>query len=461
MRQASAITVTGGSTAEICATTQAYSSALPSANPATTIATTGLTARIFASLLSDLDDGSTISPGVGYSQLGEHDIGTETVSVEQTQTLLLPAPNWAVHWTAAAAHWGIMAVSIRAVHYRFWGEVSSLPGRWDTSGNDAWVPIEAAGILRRLGQGNDPAETGLRNFIYPAAGLFRYWPLGGASGTQYSLDIAPVWGSPQNYRFLSLGASFKYGEPMGSPYLGTGMALFNTIGGWMRGNVGNGDPYWAFDMVLQSQQLGELEIFFTDFNGTFWTLDLDGTSGAAQVTFTDPPVAIPTTVFPATGVLEELNDQAPHHVRFQLLKNGTATDWALYIDGALVDDGSQASYQVYGMQHFQMQYTRTGTESWVNLAHLAVWAHSSGATTWSSSAPHPTPRSWGRSTTKAPSRSCGTPRPPTAASSPSPATAPACCTGRTAACSTRTRRSPCNSTAVTSLRRSSRSTTTS
>lgn len=62
---------------------------------------------------------------------------------------------------------------------RFVGEVSSWPTRWDVTGRDVWVPIEAQGILRRLGQGASP----LRSPIYRelTAGwrppMVAYWPM--------------------------------------------------------------------------------------------------------------------------------------------------------------------------------------------------------------------------------------------------------------------------------------------
>ncbi|MEU1908102.1 hypothetical protein [Streptomyces hygroscopicus] len=59
---------------------------------------------------------------------------------------------------------------------RFVGEVSSWPPRWDTSGADAWVPIQAAGILRRLGQGAKPLQSTLRRRI-PSFGPLAYWPM--------------------------------------------------------------------------------------------------------------------------------------------------------------------------------------------------------------------------------------------------------------------------------------------
>jgi hypothetical protein len=62
--------------------------------------------------------------------------------------------------------------------YRFYGEVSSWPQKWDISGRDIYVPIEAAGVLRRLGQGQSP----LNSVIYRAilsdstTAPVGYWP---------------------------------------------------------------------------------------------------------------------------------------------------------------------------------------------------------------------------------------------------------------------------------------------
>lgn len=42
---------------------------------------------------------------------------------------------------------------------RFAGEVSAWPPRWDASDTDVYVPLEAAGILRRLGQGAAPIRS--------------------------------------------------------------------------------------------------------------------------------------------------------------------------------------------------------------------------------------------------------------------------------------------------------------
>jgi hypothetical protein len=46
-------------------------------------------------------------------------------------------------------------------HWRFWGEVPSWPQTWDTTGADVTAPIEAAGIMRRLGGSTRPLRSAL------------------------------------------------------------------------------------------------------------------------------------------------------------------------------------------------------------------------------------------------------------------------------------------------------------
>lgn len=69
--------------------------------------------------------------------------------------------------------------------YRFWGEVTAWPSKWDTSGNDVWVEIEARGVLRRLTQGNSPLNSTMyRGLLTLAANPpVAYWPCEDAEGS--------------------------------------------------------------------------------------------------------------------------------------------------------------------------------------------------------------------------------------------------------------------------------------
>lgn len=376
-RYACAITVHGGDAAEVEFLQTAYSNATPTTNPFTTKATSKR-AMIFGTLLSELDDGSTITPQAGYAQLDELDIGTETVSV--TRTGVLPAATYSIGWTQTpAAHWGIMGFAVRTISYRFWGSVSSFPPKWNLNNTTQWVPIEAAGDLRRLGQGTDPAQTGLDAFIRPSADLYRYWPLAGAAGTFRSLDVAPETASPQGLEFYSEvpggKGNFQYGTDMGSPYVGTGVAFFNSDAGPMRADIGIAAPFWAFDFVfatIPSQSgMGNFSAVFPDYSGCLWTVNFY--QGIAQVSFTDPssgPIG-----FSPTGVLPALRDVSPHHVRFKVLQNGANADWTLYIDGVVVDSGTQPSYVTSGLSLVRFYISRaSAAEERINLAHLAFFA---------------------------------------------------------------------------------------
>lgn len=62
---------------------------------------------------------------------------------------------------------------------RFSGELSDLPQRWDQSGIDVWVPVEASGVLRRLTQGATPLKSTLARGYTTLTGADApkaYWP---------------------------------------------------------------------------------------------------------------------------------------------------------------------------------------------------------------------------------------------------------------------------------------------
>jgi hypothetical protein len=264
------------------------------------------------------------------------------------------------------------------VDTRFYGEIAELPPEWDTSGRDSWVSIKANGLLRRLAQGTDAAETGLRNFIYPKPNLWRYWPLSGASGTTYSLDIAPMWGGPTNFRFYSEApggvGNFGYGTDMG-PYLGTGMAFFNSTSGPMRGDVSTGDPNWAVDFVFSTVTstggMGSFTLVCPGYDGIQWELNFN--AGVAQVKWNDTINA--PTVYPATSVLPALQDLGPHHVRFQVTESVTqAAQWTLFIDGVQIATGTQNGYFQTGLGVIRFYMTRAAGQERINLAHIAIWS---------------------------------------------------------------------------------------
>ncbi len=83
---------------------------------------------------------------------------------------------------------------LRDVDYRFHGECSELPPRWDLSENDAYVPVVAAGPLRRLGQGNNPLGSTMYRGLTGAGAAnppIAYWPCEDGEGATHVASGLP------------------------------------------------------------------------------------------------------------------------------------------------------------------------------------------------------------------------------------------------------------------------------
>lgn len=87
--------------------------------------------------------------------------------------------------------WTVASGSITNRRYRFAGEISNWPAKWDISGKDVWVPVIGSGITRRLGQGASPLESALKRGITREGNLVAYWPLEDVEGsTQFASGVA-------------------------------------------------------------------------------------------------------------------------------------------------------------------------------------------------------------------------------------------------------------------------------
>ncbi|MFD6069445.1 hypothetical protein, partial [Amycolatopsis lurida] len=105
---------------------------------------------------------------------------------------------------------------------RFHGEVAAWPSQWDTSGNDVYVPIEAAGLRRRLSQGSDPLVSPyLRGNITFSPPHVSYYPVEDESGSDSIASGLPNAGPMQisgsGTVQLAADSSFAGSAPIGKP----------------------------------------------------------------------------------------------------------------------------------------------------------------------------------------------------------------------------------------------------
>lgn len=352
--------------------------------------------RLGASAQADAWTWGRSGPVVVYDYQIRNGIGGTLVADPQPQTRPLdPAPFASSSWTDAQGNtWFLQGGPDAArIWYgktwpRYVGEVAEWPPRWDPSHSDKYVPITANGILRRLGQGKSPAATGLRDFILRSDlvdALAFYVPLSGGAGTKYSLNIAPnnYYLQTRFYPWSFTGVVnpvFTYGQDMGASWIGTGLQI-NATGDTaaMIGDPATGDQNVALDMVFQSNSLGVFTIQLQDYNNNLWALVLDTPTndGTLQVSFTDP--AVGPIGFATQGPFTELQDSNLHHLRFQLTKSGSDTQFAVYIDGTLRSSGTMAGYVLNGWARFSLFYSRYVNQTYVNIAHLAGWANANAA----------------------------------------------------------------------------------
>lgn len=99
---------------------------------------------------------------------------------------------------------------------RFHGEVTTWPQRWDKSGSDVWVPLQAYGITRRLGQGDAPLRSVMYRGITALDSVVAYWPCeDGEDATEFASALPghpPMY--PRGTVEMATFEGFKASEPL-------------------------------------------------------------------------------------------------------------------------------------------------------------------------------------------------------------------------------------------------------
>ncbi|OPC81806.1 hypothetical protein B4N89_13450 [Embleya scabrispora] len=139
--------------------------------------TTGTTALVAGGAPLQIGDltGFTFTPASGRVHAAQVRNGINGTIVADPQFAAQAAGTTSFVDSAGRA-WSVTGTAVGNRATRFVGEVSAWPARWDVSGRDVWVPLQAAGVLRRLGQGASPLDSTLRRRI-PSRSPLAYWPM--------------------------------------------------------------------------------------------------------------------------------------------------------------------------------------------------------------------------------------------------------------------------------------------
>ncbi|MFD4551420.1 hypothetical protein [Streptomyces sp. NPDC058466] len=265
---------------------------------------------------------------------------------------------------------------------RFVGEVSSWPVKWDVSGKDVYVSVEAAGILRRLGQGTAPLQSTLRRRI-PRYAPLAYWPMeeGSTATRAYSpitgvkpLKLTPAhWAAVDTLAGSSPLPTLNSSTATACEMKGTVPAPSSTLTAW--------SVRWAYRLDTPNATTRTfLRILCT---GTVAEWYVQVSSTATTVVTKDSDGATIFTQAIGTGV--EMYSQWIEF-DFQVVQNGGNVDWHLgYVreDGAAV--GSDFSFAGTVGRPIAVSSPPNGYSADLDgmaIGHISVWPVNNN-TAWS------------------------------------------------------------------------------
>ena len=269
-------------------------------------------------------------------------------------------------------------LSIEAVEPRFCGEVSSWPPRWTIGGQDVWTPVQAAGILRRLGQGSSPVRSPMVRFVLArlAEGTggqpVAYWPL---EDGQLATEGAALIGAHPMTVFAGFSpdtVGTHLGQGALAPWLPNGVtftpnagelfAYVDTPAAWLPANG------WALDWMRTGSESASESAMIVRTASMQWDVRFNPSTLLAKVTSPDSvshtnPIA--ASFFSPAG---------PHHVRFEARQSGANIQFDLYVDGASYINTTYAAHTLEFPQYVDYQDLLTHTTD-LALGHVVVWDH--------------------------------------------------------------------------------------
>jgi hypothetical protein len=175
---------------------------------------------------TDLASSPVRVPMVGRGYRYEVRSGINGTLVASPDFTGLTAGSTAFTDSAGRAWSRVGGAEVRNREDRFMGEVSTWPAQWTPDESDVWVPLEASGILRRLGQGQKSLDSTLRRRI-PTGNPWAYWPMedAGSATRAYSpisgVDSAALngvdWASASDLVSSNALPKIKAGASMSAP----------------------------------------------------------------------------------------------------------------------------------------------------------------------------------------------------------------------------------------------------
>jgi hypothetical protein len=269
---------------------------------------------------------------------------------------------------AAGNTWTVSgAATITNRRDRFYGEISSWPQFWDVSQQDVATSVEAAGILRRLGQGAAPLQSALQRVALFDANMRAYWPMEDAEGSTFIASGLPagaalsISGTPQ------LAADDSYAPSAALPVLANA-SFSGSVGAY----TGTGSIHVRWFMLAPAATDVDDSVImrlFTTGTAARWDFLYDVSGGLNLNAY-----AADGTSILATGAGFQTNG-IPTIAILDLVQNGANIDWKMLtyatVSGAGLQFTGTLNSRTVGVATF-VQINPGRTLAATVIGHLAV-----------------------------------------------------------------------------------------
>lgn len=245
---------------------------------------------------------------------------------------------------------------------QFNGEIPDWPQEYSDDGQDRVVPIQAAGVLRRLEQGKAPLASTLRryyeSFAVPAPDY--YWPLDGGDLSTAGLPSIGNTAFPFELNFalgelidVDTSKELHFGQAKLGSWLGPGVNVLPTeIFQALPEDLAVPSERWVIDWVRTGGSgtadsfvvsgLFDPGVTILGIAGDIFSVSLDATAKTITVA---PGLDETAVVIDATTRSHNVFDGSAHH--FRLRANVTNVDdlfWELTIDEVVEGSGTVADH---------------------------------------------------------------------------------------------------------------------
>lgn len=269
---------------------------------------------------------------------------------------------------AAGNTWTLTgALSLMDLDLLFNGEVPQWPPRRDTTGNDEWVPVNAAGVLQRISRADAVLFSTMRRGITSLSTVRAYWPCEDASGaSRFASGVTR--GRPMSFE----------GEPSlsSSSVFACSAALPGLSGsrwtGLVKSYVNTGEVLFQFLMVLPTGTPNNSIVASINTAGGRWDITYT-TGGNLTLSWFDPDGSAVGSDGPTAFDV----DDRLLWVQLDLATNGSGVDYDLSTlevgeESGLTTGGTAASHTIGSAQKVRINRAATITATDAVVGHVVV-----------------------------------------------------------------------------------------